>query len=109
MTKVKSPGVYRIFNKITRKNFIGASLKDWRGRQAHQLCMLRKGAHPCKALQEDWSKYGEQAFEFHLFSECKEEDLKEKLSQAQAAFLWFGGYNEEKYPNRFSAGRLKNE
>lgn len=56
-------GLYSIFCVPKQKQYIGYSTYVTRRLNAHKN-KLRRGIHECKALQEDFSHYGEQNFVF---------------------------------------------
>lgn len=106
---MKSPGVYRIFNKATKRSYVGSSSKDWANRRNGHLCLLRNGKHPSKAMQKDWNKYGPESFVFFLVAECGPEGV---LALEEAACKEFGcfdkdrGYNNKPISGpRFRGGR----
>jgi len=98
-------GVYQIRNTVNQKVFIDSlpNLKSMNGR----LMMLRAGSHKNRELQEDFNKYGEEAFVFEVLEvlEEKEEgffDRAEELKKLEAKWIAqvqpFGerGYNRPK-------------
>ncbi len=110
---MKSPGVYRIFNKINKRSYIGSSSVDWRGRRNNHVCLLRKGVHSSSKLQEDWIKHGPEAFEFFNICECPPDkvlDLEEAACKTYNAFDDNLGYNTAKISGpRFRGGRPAGE
>lgn len=72
-------GLYIITCRPLNKSYIGES-KALKGRlNKHKSC-LRRGCHECKALQEDFNKYGFENFTFQrlyfgAFSDTKEQRL----------------------------------
>lgn len=98
-------GVYQIRNKQNGKVWIEATrnLKTMNGKQF----MLKHGSHTSKALQEDWNRYGEDAFAFEVLEVLEkkndpyfdETDALEKLENKWLDKLQpYGekGYNEQK-------------
>ena len=98
-------GVYQIRNKENQKIYVDSlpNLKSMNGR----LMMLRAGRHKNRELQEDFNKYGEEAFVFEVLEvlEEKEEgffDRAEELKNLEAKWINklqpFGerGYNRPK-------------
>ena len=65
-------GIYRIFNVVTSKSYVGSS-KDienrFFGHKGH-LEMLRSGNHHSVKLQHSWNKHGESAFRHEILQEC---------------------------------------
>jgi group I intron endonuclease len=65
----KTSGIYKIFNTINRKFYIGSAMnisKRW----GEHLRALRKNKHPNKHLQNAWNFYGEDAFVFSVLEIC---------------------------------------
>lgn len=62
-------GVYKITNTTNNKIYIGSTnnLKRLNGVQF----MLKMSNHTNKALQEDWNKFGESAFEIEILEVLK--------------------------------------
>jgi hypothetical protein len=63
-------GIYCIFNKITKKRYIGSASgkHGFRARWRNHKWRLRNGKHHSLYLQNAWNKYGEDSFEF--FAHC---------------------------------------
>lgn len=64
------PGVYVIFNKVSRRFYIGQS-RDIAARWVHHRARLRCGKHHNIALQADWSAQQETDFVFSVFVQHK--------------------------------------
>ena len=60
----RTTGIYRITNKNNGMTYIGKTLMSFGDRWDSHRALLRAGKHSNQLLQEDWSKYGEGAFEF---------------------------------------------
>jgi len=109
MSDMKSPGVYRIFCKATKRNYVGSSSKDWRNRRNGHIFLLKHGKHPSKKMQEDWNKHGPDQFSFILVCECPSDraiELERAASVEFKAFCPEMGYNTMPISdNRFNAGR----
>ncbi len=58
-------GVYRIRNTRTGKASVGASV-NVQAMLNRQRAQLRTGAHPNRALQQDWNADGADAFTFEV-------------------------------------------
>lgn len=58
-----SAGVYRILNKENGMEYIGSTVKLKRRLNVH-LWSLQVGHHSNRMLQEEWNKYGKEAFIF---------------------------------------------
>ncbi|MEJ2055322.1 MAG: GIY-YIG nuclease family protein [Calditrichaceae bacterium] len=54
-------GVYRIYNIVNGKSFIGAS-PNIPGKLNGQKFQLELGSHPDKELQKEWKEFGAEAF-----------------------------------------------
>jgi group I intron endonuclease len=66
-------GVFRIFNKINGKIYIGSSpdlIAAWNS----QRFQLEAGLHPCAALQSDWKTFGQGNFTYEILEEIKQSD-----------------------------------
>lgn len=64
-------GVFQIKHKESGKTFIGNS-QDLSKAANSQFFQLRMGSHRNEALQQDWNKYGADAFEYSILEELKE-------------------------------------
>lgn len=88
-------GVYKIWNKVSGKVYIGSSVNmntRWRG----HVGLLRKGAHASAYLQNAWSKYGEDAFSCCIVLSCAETDLLQFEQEVIDMYLAYDrdcGYN----------------
>lgn len=60
----RTTGIYRITNKNNGMTYIGKTPMNFGDRWDSHRAFLRAGKHSNQLLQEDWSKYGEGAFEF---------------------------------------------
>ena len=58
-------GVYRVYNTVKRKSFIGSS-NDLPSMLNRQQAQLRMSVHPNRELQKDWNELGPDAFEFEV-------------------------------------------
>ncbi len=65
-------GVYQIKNTKNQKVFVASTpnLKTMNGKPM----MLRGGVHKNKKLQEEWNKFGEEAFVFEVLEVLKEKE-----------------------------------
>jgi group I intron endonuclease len=72
----KISGVYAIRNKLNGDTYIGCSVTVGLRWSSHKS-LLRRGASHNKRLQQAWTLYGEECFEFVLISECTIERGKE--------------------------------
>lgn len=98
-------GVYRVYNTVKRKSFIGTS-NDLPSMLNRQQAQLRMGAHPNRELQRDWNELGADAFEFEVLDtltapEQGDHDSTQDLRALEELWLdklsLFGdqGYNHE--------------
>jgi len=100
-------GVYKILNKETERIYIGASTglpKRW---SDHKL-LLCKGDHRNQNMQEDYNKFGLDAFEFKIIEEYppdtqlktlekrEQEEIRKRLSEGKNLYNIFHG----KLPHR---------
>lgn len=81
-------GVYQILNTKNNKRYIGQSL-DIKRRLEEHYRMLNSlvYSHHSPKLQEDWDKYGEEAFVASIVEECPESKLEEREK------YWIAFYN----------------
>lgn len=73
-------GIYQIINKENGKIYIGSTL-NFKIRFRMHKNDLRKGGHDNRHLQNAWSKYGEQSFEFCIVENmegCPVKIIREK-------------------------------
>lgn len=70
-------GVYQIYCTINCKKYIGSS-KVIIHRVANHISLLNMGLHPIKQLQEDWSSYGKDSFEFSILEKVSNSKLRSK-------------------------------
>jgi DNA invertase Pin-like site-specific DNA recombinase len=78
MSRQNICGIYKIFNKVNGKQYIGSSKSVYYRWAQNHLHTLRKGIHDNRHLQSAWKKYGEAAFEFKVIEECKKNELLER-------------------------------
>jgi group I intron endonuclease len=67
-------GIYKIFNIVTEKFYIGSAV-NLKARWTQHKGKLRLNIHPNKFLQASWNLHGEEAFEFVILEECDKQDL----------------------------------
>ena len=80
-------GVYKIQNNENSKKYIGSST-NIENRFLRHKSLLRKGIHHNKALQDDWNKYGEEAFSFELIREISGKGWYE-VRQVKNSKTWY--------------------
>ena len=66
-------GVYRITCAVNGKVFLG-SAKNLRGPLNRHRFLLSIGSHPIRALQEDFARYGADAFRFEVVDKVQPKD-----------------------------------
>lgn len=59
----KSPGIYKIQNRVTGDFYIGSSVDVYKRMYQHQT-LLRNDRHHSPHLQHAWNKYGQDNFEY---------------------------------------------
>lgn len=77
---LKMQGIYKIWNRISRKYYVGSSSnveKRWREHRG----ALRKGKHLNNYLQNAWNKHGKKAFEFKFVEEVGNEQNLHSVEQ----------------------------
>lgn len=99
-------GIYKIFNKKTKKFYIGSSINIKKRWYKHKS-LLRHNKHENKHLQNAWNLDGEESFEFIIIACVIEETL---LKEEEERFIIETksydnkiGYNKTRYtycPNR---------
>lgn len=82
-------GTYLIFNVVTGKPYVGASVNIERRWRVHK-CELRANKHCNPKLQRAWNKYGEMAFSFSILETCERVDL------VNCEQLWINCYDAVK-------------
>ena len=71
-------GIYSIVNKMNGRVYIGQAVALTR-RKADHFRALRKGKHKNRPLQEDYDKYGLDAFEYTVVEECSPDEVRSRL------------------------------
>jgi hypothetical protein len=72
--KAEEPNcIYQIKNLINNRVYIGETIRGEMRWKEH-LCRLRGNYHVNKLLQEDFDKFGEEAFEWTILKEFESED-----------------------------------
>jgi hypothetical protein len=66
-------GLYRIACAVNGRVFLG-SAKNLRGPLNRHKFLLSIGNHPIRALQEDWARYGADAFSFEVVAKVEPKD-----------------------------------
>lgn len=70
-------GIYRIYNKVNGKSYIGQSIDVERRIYVH-FRSLNRDVHPNDYLQSAFKLHGREAFEWQLLETCEKADLTEK-------------------------------
>jgi group I intron endonuclease len=92
LSKFKRCGVYIVWNKISKKGYVGSSYNIG-GRFKSHFDALQGGLHNRK-LQRSWDKHGGSAFEYHILELCCEEeqfDIEDQWIQRLDSYE--NGYN----------------
>ena len=66
-------GIYQIINLVNGKRYIGSS-KDLYYRLSKHIQDLNRDSHVNNYLQNSWSKYGKDSFEYGILEYCKIEN-----------------------------------
>jgi len=72
---MRTIGVYRILNTLTKTGYIGGSIaieKRW----SHHKVMLEREVHACKPLQEAWNTTPKKFWKWEILVECSKEMVK---------------------------------
>jgi group I intron endonuclease len=107
---MKGQFIYKIINTVNGKFYVGSTTNTKERFRVHRN-RLRKGRHHAKHLQAAWSKYGEQAFVFHVVQTVPN---GESLQTAEDAWLaeHVGKeycYNKSRYSDAPMRGIAKEE
>lgn len=71
---MKEAGIYRWYNHIARKSYVGSSI-DLEQRKKQHLYLLSRGRSHSPKLQAVWNKYGQAAFKWEILERCSPEML----------------------------------
>lgn len=86
-------GIYKIYNKISGKTYIGSSENLKRRLKDHKV-YLKNNIHPSTHLQNAFNKYGNDAFEYFIIEYCKVDELETKED------YWLSTISKEKRYNQ---------
>ena len=105
--KAEQPNcVYRIRNLENNKAYIGETI--WGElRWKEHLQRLRGNRHPNKLLQEDFDKYGEEAFEWSIMKEFDSEDKSVLLLEEARTIQQFIEEGAELYNLMLTVDQLR--
>jgi len=99
MTKRLS-GIYRIFNKVNGKGYVGSACNLARRNNEH-FAKLRARKHHNKYLESAWYKYGEDNFKFEIL-EVIDKPTKKKLEERENYWInYYDAANPEKGYNLY--------
>lgn len=82
MNDINVSTVYCILNIPTGKKYIGSTTRFGSRKRQHKY-ELRRGIHPSKSMQEDWSIYGEDSFQFFELEKVYTFDRDELFAREQ--------------------------
>lgn len=68
------PGVYCITNTVTGQMYVGSSVKSIKSRIRYHIRDLKANKHHSPKLQNSWSKYGQDSFDFKCLELCDKEN-----------------------------------
>jgi len=94
-------GIYKIYNIINKKVYIGCSSNISKRWNQHQSS-LRKNKHINYLLQEDWNVIGESKFKFEIIELIEDKDILFEREQ-----YWINHYNT--YDNQVGYNLLKED
>ncbi len=81
--EMKPPmGVFIIKNNINGKTFVGVD-KDTKSIINRFKFQLQWGGHPIKELQQDWKKFGEDAFTIKVLELLEYDEKEEKTDYSE--------------------------
>jgi group I intron endonuclease len=90
---VQISGIYRIFNKVNGKSYVGSAI-DSADRWYEHKRILKHNSHHSPRLQHAVNKYGLENFEFILIEKIK--DISKLLEREQYWINYFDAANPEK-------------
>jgi len=93
-----SMGVFIIKNNVNGKAFLGVS-NDTKSIINRHRFQLQWGGHPIKELQQDWEKYGEDAFTIEVLEYLEYDKKEEKVDYSEELeilkIMWIDKLNED--------------
>jgi group I intron endonuclease len=102
LNQLKEKGVYRIFNVISHKNYVGSTWKSFKTRWKQHLSKLNTNNHHSHEMQNAFNKYGTDSFVCEILEVITDES---KLLEREAYYIekydsFYNGYNENPIPSR---------
>jgi len=79
--------IYQIVNMKTERLYVGESAGVIGDRWVHHKSHLRRQKHGNSQLQEDWNKYGEEAFIFEIIEELSCDTSKDVLLKKEKEYI----------------------
>jgi group I intron endonuclease len=92
-------GIYRLYNKVTGKSYVGKSKNIEKRMIQHRTCIKRKKIVASSAyeyMHEDYKKYGMESFDYEVLEECLLDELDTREQHWMQKFDVFNiekGYN----------------
>lgn len=83
---MKIIGIYIVFNRISKKVYIGSSI-DVVSRLRKHKNQLKLGKHPNRHLQLSFNKHGLESFKFTVIFQCEKDTTDNKLRQLEQEFI----------------------
>lgn len=98
-------GVYKIYNKISNKYYIGSTTQSFRVRCSQHLYDLTSKNHCNTHLQRSFNKHPNNTFSFEILEICKKEEC---LKKEQYWMDYYKSYDRKKGYNilKYSANSL---
>jgi group I intron endonuclease len=93
----RETGVYEIRNLVNGKKYVGSASTSFNGRWKNHQILLNRGEHHSIHLQNAWTKYGPQSFEFRILVRCDPDQCVKKEQ------VWIDFYRS--YDCRFGYNR----
>lgn len=75
-------GIYGVKNKANNKIYVGQTIYNFGDRRDSHFSLLRNGKHPVKEMQEDFTKVGEDNFEFVVLHDLQDGELIDDLERS---------------------------
>ena len=75
-------GIYGVKNKANNKIYVGQTIYNFGDRRDSHFSLLRNGKHPVKEMQKDFTKVGEDNFEFVVLHDLQDGELIDDLERS---------------------------